>query len=81
MKVYLRLFGTYRKYLPTNAQGSTCTLEVPVGTRIEGFQAQLPIPSDENLVILINGRTPITGQVLEEGDTIAIFPAMAGGCA
>ena len=80
MKVYLRLFGTYRKYLPTSAQGSTCNLEVPVGTRIEGLQAQIPIPSDENLVILINGRSPRAGQVLEEGDTIAIFPAMAGGC-
>jgi len=80
VKVSLKLFGTYRKYLPTSTQGSICSLDVLVGTRIEELQALVPIPTDENLVILINGRTPLAGQVLEEGDTIAIFPAMAGGC-
>lgn len=80
MKVYLKLFATYRKYLPNSAQGSTCNLDVPVGTRIEELWVQLPIPSDENQITLINGRTPLAGQVLEEGDVIAIFPAIAGGC-
>lgn len=79
MRVYVRLLSTYRERLPANARGSTYSLEVPIGTRIEELRAQLPVPADEGQVVLINGQTPLAGQVLQEGDTIALFPAMAGG--
>lgn len=79
MRVHVRLLGVYREYLPANARGSTYSLETPSGTRIEELQVQLPVPVDERQVVLINGRIPLAGQVLEEGDTIAVFPAMAGG--
>jgi sulfur carrier protein ThiS len=71
--------GAYRKYLPENASGSTYSLETPGGTQIEALQAQLPVPAEQGQVILINGRTPLPGQILEEDDTIAVFPAIAGG--
>jgi molybdopterin converting factor small subunit len=71
--------GVYREYLPADARGSTYSLEMPSGTRIEALQARLPIPAEQGQVILINGRTPRSGQILEEGDTVAVFPAMAGG--
>jgi len=79
VKVCVKLLSTYRKYLPADARGSTYSLEVPAGIRIEELRAQVPVPADESQVVLINGRTPLAGQVLEESDTIAIFPAMAGG--
>lgn len=79
MKVYVKLLNVYRKYLSDGAQGSTYSLDVPVGTRIEKLLAQVPVPADEEQVVLVNGRTPLNGQVLEDGDTVAIFPAMAGG--
>ena len=79
MKVWIKLLSTYTKYLPAGAQGSAYSLDVPAGTRIEELWAQLPFLTDEGQVVLINGRTPVVGQVLEEADTIAIFPAMAGG--
>jgi sulfur carrier protein ThiS len=71
--------GVYRKYLPANARGSTFCLETPSGTRIEALLAQLPVPVEQGQVVLINGHTPLPGQILEEDDTIAVFPAMAGG--
>jgi molybdopterin converting factor small subunit len=52
---------------------------VPIGTRIESLLTCLPVPPDDDRVILVNGRSPQWGQVLEEGDTVAAFPAMAGG--
>ena len=79
MKVYVKLLNVYRKYLPDDSQGPTCSLDVPVGTRVEELIAQVPVPTDEGQVILINGRTPLREQVLKDGDTVAIFPAMAGG--
>lgn len=54
-------------------------MDVLVDIGIDELRAQVPVPIDENLIVLINGRSPKAGQVLEEGDTIAIFPAMAGG--
>jgi molybdopterin converting factor small subunit len=79
VKVHIKLFGTYRKYLPSSAQGSTYSMNVPVGIVIEELRDQVPLPVDEKLVVLINGRSPKIGQVLKEDDTIAFFPAMAGG--
>ena len=79
MRVYVRLLGVYRDYLPADARGSTYSLETPSSTRIEELRAQLPVPAEEGQVVLINGRTPQSGQVLEEADTIAVFPAMVGG--
>jgi molybdopterin converting factor small subunit len=79
VRVCIRLLSTYRKYLPPDVQGASYSLEVPAGTRIEELEAQLPVPSDEDQVVLINGRTPAPGQLVEEGDTIAVFPSMAGG--
>lgn len=79
MKVWIKLLSTYRKHLPPDAQGSAYSLEVPAGIQVEALRAHLPKPADETQVILINGRTPLPRQVLEEGDTVAIFPSVAGG--
>ena len=79
MKVYVKLLNVYRKYLPDDAQGAAYSLQVPDGTRVEELLAQVPVPADESRVVLVNGHTPLEEQVLKEGDTIAIFPAMAGG--
>lgn len=78
MKVYIKLLNVYSKYLPPNAQGSTYDLDVPTDTLIEELLTQVPVP-DEEQVILINGRTPLDGQILQDGDIVTIFPSMAGG--
>ncbi len=78
MKVYVKLLNVYRKYLPDDAQGAAYSMDVPDGAQVEELLALVPIP-DESQVILVNGHTPLAEQVLKEGDTIAIFPAMAGG--
>jgi molybdopterin converting factor small subunit len=79
VRVQVRLLGTYRRYLPASAHGATYSMDVPIGTRIESLLTCLPVPPDDDRVILVNGRSPQWGQVLEEGDTVAAFPAMAGG--
>jgi molybdopterin converting factor small subunit len=79
VKVQVKLLGTYRRHLPADAQGPAYDLELPTATAVEDLLAQLPVPTLEGCVVLVNGRTPTDGQVLQEGDTLAIFPAMAGG--
>lgn len=78
MKVRIQLLNVYSKYLPPDAHGCAYDLDAPAGVRIQDLLARVPVPA-EGQVVLINGRTPLDGQVLEDGDVVTIFPAMAGG--
>ena len=79
MRVTIKLLGTYRRHLPSSARGAAYTLEVPDSAEVESVIAQVAIPYADGSVVLVNGRTPSDGQVLEEGDTVTLFPATAGG--
>ena len=80
MNVRLKLFATYCRYLPPGVEGGACDLEVPTGTQIEDLLTRFDIPADSRTsVILVNGHSTTPEQVLEEGDVVAVFPAMAGG--
>jgi molybdopterin converting factor small subunit len=37
------------------------------------------VPLDDPHVVLVNGRHAEDGQELEDGDSVAAFPAIAGG--
>ena len=79
MQVTIKLLNVYRQYLPDHARGSSYSLHIPPGTRVDALLAQLPLPSDEKKVVLLNGSAPPLDRVLADGDVIAVFPAMAGG--
>jgi molybdopterin converting factor small subunit len=78
VKVRIKLLNVYSKYLPSDAHESAYDLDAAAGVRIEELLARVPVPV-ESQVILINGRTPLDGQALKDGDVVTIFPAMAGG--
>jgi len=78
--IRLKLFATYRRYLPPDSQGSAYDTDVPAGTRAVDLLVQFSVPADDGAsVILINGRSTGSKQILEDGDIVAVFPAMAGG--
>lgn len=81
MRVQIKLFATYRRYMPSGTRGETCHLEVPLGTRVTAVLASLGVPVDTPaaMVILINGRQSHLDHILKEGDVVSAFPAMAGG--
>ena len=79
MKVRLKLFATFRRYLPPGTQGSACDVEVPDGAQVSDLLSQLNLPEKGPLMILVNGRDAALDRVLQDGDVIAIFPAVAGG--
>jgi len=78
VRIQIKLLATYRQYLPLDSTGSSYDVEVPPGTRVDDLLLQLPVPSDGS-VVLVNGRGPQPGQVLQEGDVVCLFPAIAGG--
>jgi sulfur carrier protein ThiS len=79
MKVQLKLFATFRQYLPPGAKGSAVEVEVPPGTRVSELLAETGVPMEESPMILVNGRGIDSDHVLVEDDVVAVFPAMAGG--
>lgn len=78
MKITVKFLATYRRYLPPESAGTT-TCAVPPGTTVRDLLAGLPLPSGEGSVVLVNGRGAPPDAVLQDGDAVAIFPAIAGG--
>ncbi len=79
MKVEVRLFAFFTKYLPANAERHRAELELKEGTIVKQVLMQLKIPLDEIKLIFINGVHAELEDVLKEGDVMAAFPPVAGG--
>ncbi|MBT7713680.1 MAG: MoaD/ThiS family protein [Deltaproteobacteria bacterium] len=79
MKVEVRLFAFFTKYLPANAKRHRVELELEEGTTVEQVLLQLRVPLEEIKLIFINGVHAEIEDVLKEGDKMAAFPPVAGG--
>jgi hypothetical protein len=81
MRIELKLLATFHQYLPPEAQGSVCELEVSAGTRAIEVLSSMGVPVDrpETIVILVNGRNCQPDHVLETGNVLCAFSAIAGG--
>lgn len=81
MRISVRLFAHFRRYLPPNSERATCHIDLPAGATAADALIQLGLPMDRpgTLVILVNGRHSEGEQILQAGDVVAAFPATAGG--
>jgi sulfur carrier protein ThiS len=84
MKVTLKLFATLSDCLPQEAK-KTNSLEVELvpGTTIDQVIERFQLPRKLVHLVLVNGTYVPAGarstQALVEGDTLAIWPPIAGG--
>ena len=79
VKIKMKFLAVYRQFLPPEATAGEIELDIPEGISAIELVKRYGIPVDDASVILVNGSTPITGDVLKEGDTVFVFPAIAGG--
>lgn len=80
VRVELKLLAAYRRYLPPGSTGSSGIVDVRPGTPVTDLLDRFDVPAGQNAsVVLINGRDAPPDQALQEGDVVAVFPAMAGG--
>ncbi len=80
MQITIRLLASYRQYLPEGHDiQAGYPRQVPPGTTVAGVLAGLPIPPDDVYTFIVNGLHAQCDQVLQEGDVLAIFPAVGGG--
>jgi len=74
MEVEVRLFASLRKY--ENRQNK---IEMKDGARVRDFLERIGVPPSEVAIILVNGRHAREEQPLHDGETVSLFPAIAGG--
>ena len=83
MKIKLRLYATLQKYLPPESVGSETDMELPEAATIPDALGVLAVPMSLPHIIFINGRHVLrpdfSTRQLQEGDILAVFPAIGGG--
>ena len=84
MKVMLKLYATLSDYLP-EASRKTNTLELDVadGTTVAALIADRNLPAGLVHLVLVDGNFvppgARAGRSLHEGETLSIWPPVAGG--
>ena len=83
MKLTFKLFASLGEYLPADSKNHAATIEVEDDASVNDVVAQFNIPEDQVHLVLLNGVYLHPQQRLEsqfkEGDTLAIWPPVAGG--
>ncbi len=80
MRITVKLIATYRKLLPEGTVGNKTQIDVPEGTTVEDVFRQFGVPLDDSNAFAVNGITTLSlSTVLQEGDELAAFNAVAGG--
>ena len=83
MKVRLKLYATLAKYLPAGAKRNEIELAVDDGTSVLDLLTAHNVPMEACHLILVNGvfspPANAANASLTEGDTVAVWPPVAGG--
>lgn len=83
MKVTLKLFATLADYLPAGARGNVAELEFAAAPTVAAVIESFNLPPRLVHLVLVNGNfvgpEARVQRVLAEGDTLAIWPPIAGG--
>ena len=74
MKIKVKLFATLREN-----RGKELIMDFSESATPRDIIGKLNIPLEEAAIIFINGRSKELDEVLEENDTVSIFPPVGGG--
>lgn len=80
MIVEIKIFSTLKRYVAeSDMLVGDNRWELPEGITACELGKKLKIPDKEIKIILINGRKADDNHVLNEGDSVYIFPLLMGG--
>jgi molybdopterin converting factor small subunit len=74
MEIEVRLFAGLRQFAKQNDK-----IELDDGKSVSDLLERLGIPPSKVAIILVNGRHAEQDQPLQDGETVSLFPAIAGG--
>ena len=78
MRITIKLYSMLRSYLKDGENG-VGILEFPDEAKIADVLKYLGVPDKIPKIMLINGEQKSLNDPLAEGDTLSVFPPMAGG--
>ena len=80
MQIEVKLFANLRKLLPPGSSGSKAKITLEEGATIATLIHYLHIPVELAQMVLVNGeQTREFDRPLADGDSVRIFPPVAGG--
>lgn len=84
MKIVFKLFASLQDYLPVEAKAKNAlALDLPEGTTVEQVIERFGLPRKSCHLVLIDGHfvppNERASRSLEDGNTLAIWPPIAGG--
>lgn len=74
MQVNVKLFATLRE-----GRFKTETTQLKENSRVLDIIKKYDLPLEEVAICLVNGRDADNEHVLQNGDTVSIFPPVGGG--
>lgn len=77
MRIHIKLFADLRPYGPGGS--GTFDADFPEGTPVGAVLDSLSIPPEKPKILLVNGVHSDRSRPLAEGETLAVFPPVAGG--
>ena len=79
MKIIVKAFSDFKKYLPLDAPQSGWEVEVNGGATIENLLEQQDIPLNISKIFTVNDSNRKSDFILNDGDVLKIFPMPMGG--
>ena len=83
MHIQLKLFASLADHLPPGATRNEARIEVPDGASVQDVVERLGLSDEQAHLVMVNGVfVPCSlrrEERLEGGDTVAIWPPVAGG--
>ena len=79
----VKLFASLGGYLPSGSHENAFSMALPDPPTIGGILASLKVPREQCHLVLVNGTfvppSLRSDKRLHEGDTLAVWPPVAGG--
>ncbi len=78
MEIEIRVFATFREYLPEGSQASF-RRSLMQETTVDRIADSINLPQDTPKIFIVNGNVVAGEYVVRDGDVVSIFPPVAGG--
>jgi molybdopterin converting factor small subunit len=79
MDIEIRLFASFRVFLPPGHTGFSFFITIDEEITVAELIALLNIPADTPKITVVRGNQVPEDYRIREGDTVSIFPPIAGG--
>jgi molybdopterin converting factor small subunit len=79
MTITVVLYAGLARYRPAGVRDRTATLDMAEGATVRDVMRRLGMPDDLSCIPVVSGARAAAERVLRDGETLSLFPPLAGG--